>query len=169
MPSLLTRGCAPHGFVRDNRTVRGAAQPNARRVNGELRSNPLVTTGGILITGTFARRLVRVKTHCSRDRSEFKRFCRLHGITATIPHNVAGDRGYQTEYEVVGSPDALELLESQSYVVCYGDALDVRPPRDRFALSDGNNKKAAAPTVVRIPATGEAFVISCKGVMRVRS
>jgi hypothetical protein len=129
--TLNTRGCGPRKLVRETRDPRGKATLAARIVDGHKRSNAIVTAGGIRISGTLDRRLMTVKTHCSRDRRKFARFCSIHGIVYKVPHDNAlgGQWGYQTAVEVVGPEAALAQLCEQDFIVDCSATLDVRPPR----------------------------------------
>jgi hypothetical protein len=128
---LLTRGCAPHGFVRETRSPRGPKAVRARIVNGPKRSNVIETPGGIKVSGTLARQLMTVKTGSCKHRREFARFCSRFGIRYTIPHDVTvGDKwGHRTVVEVVGMAPALAKLSELDCVIDSVDPLDVRPPR----------------------------------------
>jgi hypothetical protein len=129
--ALNTRGCEPRGLVRETRPPRGKATLAARIVDGPKRSNAIVTAGGIRISGTLDRCMVRTKTHSCKDRRAFARFCSIHGIVYRVPHDVAeeGTWGFQTDVEVVGPESALALLCEQDFVVDCVATLDVRPPR----------------------------------------
>lgn len=129
--TLNTRGCAPHGLVRETRMPRGANANRARVVDGPKRSNAIETPGGIRITGTLARQLMTVDTHSSYNRREFARFCSMFGIAYIIPQDnaIGGEWGAETVVEVIGPPAALERLSEKSFVLDSVDALNVRPPR----------------------------------------
>lgn len=129
--TLHTRGCQPRGLVRETRMPTGKATLNARIVNGPKRANPIVTAGGIEISGMMDRRMMTIRTHCSRDRREFTRHCERNGIRVIYPHKVAldGTWGYTTVVEVVAPEATLEKLCEQYFVEDCSAPLDVRAPR----------------------------------------
>jgi len=159
MPALLTRGCSPHGTVRETRVPRGRTI-GAQLVNGPKRDTAIRTAGGHVITGYFPVLLVRVK-QSRRPRRAFEHFCRTYGLRATVPDK-ASQGGY-TVFEVVGPGDALEAISVEWFVSSWEQPIEVKPPRDRYALGDSSKQRRAAPTVVKLFGGGVAG-ISCKGV-----
>jgi hypothetical protein len=95
------------------------------------KNNPLTTAGGIQLAFRAPVLLCTVKTHASRDRRAFARFCSLRGLTYKIPHDVTiGEAwGFQTVIEVSGPGPALEELSVQHFVVKWEVPLDVGAPR----------------------------------------
>jgi hypothetical protein len=159
MPSLLTRGCSPHGTVRETRVPTGRTI-GAQLCNGPKRDTALRTAGGQIVTGYFPVLLVKVK-QSRRPRRSFEHFCRDYGLRATVPD--MGQQGGYTVFEVTGPGDALDALSVEWFVSHWEQPIDAKPPRDRYALGDSSKQRPNAPTVVKLFG-GRVAVISCKGV-----
>jgi hypothetical protein len=169
--TLHTRGCSPRGYVRETRPVRGRITGTNKplivgRVEipmGRWRDKDGNTTG-------METRLVRIRTNSCKDRRKFARFCSTHLVNYELVDDTADGVtwAYQTTVRVWGTTAALEKLAWLDCVVSVERTLDAAPPRDRFALHDGNvappeKRKHAAPTVVKL-GDGWVAVISGKGV-----